>query len=138
MELVTVHLFFLGLTALVIIYSDHQGFLYFLGKKETLSYTFLLWSHRLVWIGLIAMIATGVFLTLPAWTYRLQDPAFYVKMGFVLVLVVNAFAIGKLSEVAAERSFSSLQASQKRTLLLSGVLSATSWVGATLVGFLFL
>ncbi len=84
------------------------------------------------------MIATGVFLTLPAWTYRLQDPAFYVKMGFVLVLVVNAFAIGKLSEVAAERSFSSLQASQKRTLLLSGVLSATSWVGATLVGFLFL
>lgn len=138
MELVSLHLFALALTALVIVYSDHQGFMYFRGKKQTLSPQFLAWSHRLVWVGLLTMIATGVFLTLPSWTYRLQDPMFYVKMSFVTVLIVNAFAIGKLAAVAAVTPFAALALEQKRTLLISGFLSGASWLGATLIGFLFL
>jgi hypothetical protein len=138
MELESLHFFTLALTALVIVYSDHEGFAYFRGKKQTLSKSFLVWSHRLVWVGLLGMIITGFFLTLPSWTYRLQEPAFYVKMGFVLVLVVNAFAIGTLSKIAGEKSFSALEPEVKRTLLLSGVLSAISWVGAAVIGFLFL
>lgn len=138
MTLVSLHLFILVLTALVIIYCDHQGFLYFRGKKETLSKTFLVWSHSLVWVGLLGMITTGFFLMLPSWTYRLQDPTFYVKMVFVLVLVVNAFAIGELSKVAREKSFAALSYDEKRTLLLSGTFSAISWVGAATIGLFFL
>jgi hypothetical protein len=59
-------------------------------------------------------------------------------MGFVLVLVVNAFAIGKLSAVAGTTSFASLSAEEKRTLLLSGFLSGASWIGAATIGFFFL
>ncbi len=84
------------------------------------------------------MIVTGFFLTLPAWTYRLQDPAFYVKMGFVFVLVVNAFALRTLSKVASEKPFAELKTEEKRTLFLSGTLSIISWVGAPAIGFLFL
>ena len=138
MEIVTLHVATLLLTALFILYSDHQGFLYFRGKKATLSPTFLAWSHRLVWCGLLLMIVSGILLVLPSWEYRLQQPIFYVKMGFVLVLVVNAFAIGTLSRVAAQKPFAMLSLEEKRTLLLSGTLSAVSWVGAATIGFLFL
>lgn len=137
-ELVSLHLFTLLVTTIVIIYSDHEGFAYFRGKKQTLSLQFLEWSHTLVWAGLLGMIATGILLTIPSWTYRLQEPVFYVKMGFVATLVVNAFAIGKLSKVAAIKPFASLATDEKRTLLLSGVLSATGWIGAATIGMLFL
>jgi hypothetical protein len=63
---------------------------------------------------------------------------FYVKMSFVAVLVVNAFAIGKLAAVAAVTPFAALAPEQKRTLLISGFLSGTSWVAAAAIGFLFL
>lgn len=138
MQLLSIHLATLSITALIIIYSDHQGFLYFRGKKQTLSKVFLHWSHILVWTGLLLMITTGVLLTIPAWTYRLQEPTFYIKMGFVLTLVVNAFAIGKLSKVAGEKPFAQLTTSEQRVLLLSGALSAMGWIGAAVIGKFFL
>ncbi len=138
MQLVSLHVFVLFLSALIIVYSDYEGFSYFRGKKKTLSLVFLTWSHRLVWTGLIVMIVTGVLLVIPSWEYRLGQPAFYVKMGFVLVLVVNAFAIGTLSKVAGKTPFAQLLPEQKKTLLLSGFLSSVCWVGAAAIGFLLL
>jgi hypothetical protein len=138
MSLVSLHLFTLAVTALIIIYSDHRGFRYFLGKEATLPARFLFWSHTLVWIGLVGMIITGVLMVLPIWTYYFQNPAFFVKMGFVVVLMINAYAIGVLSKTASERPFSALSASEKRTLFISGFLSASGWVGAAAIGFLFL
>jgi hypothetical protein len=138
MELEGLHFFTLILTAVVIIYSDHQGFLYFRGKKQTLSPLFLLWSHRLVWIGLLGMIVSGFFMVLPWWERKIQDPAFIVKMFFVLVLVINGVAIGRLSQVAATTPFASLDAKKKRILFISGAASAISWIGAATIGFLFL
>jgi hypothetical protein len=137
-ELVSLHLLTLALTAIVILYSDHQGFLYFRGKKQILSKTFLEWSHTLVWIGLLLMITTGVLLTIPSWTYRLQDPIFFVKLGFVLILVVNAFAIGTLARKASETPFAALSKDEQRVLLLSGSLSFSGWVGAFVIGMFFL
>ena len=84
------------------------------------------------------MITTGILLTIPAWTYRLQEPTFYIKMGFVLTLVVNAFAIGKLSKVAGEKPFAQLTSSEQHVLLLSGTLSAVGWIGAAVIGKFFL
>lgn len=138
MEIEGIHLFALALTALAILYSDYQGFLYFRGKKQLLSKPFVIWSHRLVWVGLSAMIVTGVSLALPRLERLLEEPAFYVKMGFVLVLVVNAFVIGKLSHVATVRPFVELTKGERSVLMLSGGLSVCGWLGATAISFLFL
>jgi hypothetical protein len=138
LELETVHLTTLAITAIMILYSDHQGYLYFRGKKETLSLWFVTWSHRIVWSGLIGMILSGFFLVLPGWNYYLEYPLFYVKMGFVLVLCVNGLAIGKLSQLTTERAFHELPPELKKTLLVSGALSFSGWVGAAVIGFFFL
>lgn len=132
------HLTILTLTALVIFYSDHQGFLYFTGKKERLSAQFITWSHRLVWAGLLGMITTGVFLTIPRWMFLFQEPAFYVKLMLVGVLIVNAFAISELSAHATEVPFKELAKEKQRVLLVSGALSATGWIGAAIIGLFFL
>lgn len=125
-------------TAVVIVYADHQGFLYFRGSRQTLSPAFLKWSHRLVWTGLLLMIFTGFLLAFPAWEYYLTQPAFLIKMGFVLTLLVNAFAIGTLSRKAGEVAFAELTKKEKTTLLVSGALSAIGWVGAASIGLLVL
>ncbi len=138
LELVTIHLGVLICTAVVILYSDHQGYLYFTGKKQILSERFLKWSHRLVWVGLLLMITTGILLAIPSLTYRLQQPIFYVKMGFVAVLVINAFAIGKLARLAMTKPFVELTKKEQYTLLISGALSGISWVSAGVIGYFFL
>jgi hypothetical protein len=125
-------------TASVILYSDYRGFNYFRGKEKLLSEKFVKWSHLLVWVGLLLMITTGVMLTIPAWEYRLSQPEFYIKMSFVLVLVMNAVAIGKLSKQASVRAFDELPSEDKKTLLVSGGLSALGWIGAATIGAFFL
>ena len=84
------------------------------------------------------MIISGVLLTIPEWEYRLSEFVFYIKMGFVLVLIMNAFAIGSLASVASERPFEALSIEEKRALLFSGGLSFLGWVGATIIGVFFL
>lgn len=137
-ELGDLHLPVLAFTALAILYSDHKGLMYMLGRHEVLPERFVVLSHRLVWIGLIGMLVTGASLVAPSWEYRLTQGVFYIKMGLVLVLVMNAVAIGKLSEVATHTPFSQLSLEQKRTLLVSGTLSGTGWLGAAIIGFFFL
>lgn len=138
LELETIHLTTLALSAIVILYSDHMGFAYFRGTRTTLPLSFVTWSHRLVWAGLIGMILSGFFLVLPAWEYYLAEPVFFVKMGFVLTLIVNAFFIGKLSVLTTERAFAELPPELRKTLLVSGALSGIGWVGAAIIGFFFL
>lgn len=125
-------------TAIIIIYSDHQGYLYFRGKKQTLSPRFVKWSHRLVWTGLLLIITTGLALMLPAWDYYLTQPPFYIKMSFVGVLILNGIAIGQLSKKAERTPFSALTNSEQKTLLVSGGLSFMSWVGAASIGIFVL
>ena len=138
MDLLTLHLTILTLTALLILYVDHEGYLYFTGKKQTLSLRFITWTHRLVSVGLLLMIATGILLTMPDYEYRLSQPFFWIKMSFVLVLVMNGLFIGRLSCVASEQPFSELTADKKRILIISGALSTSAWIGAFLIAELFL
>lgn len=138
MDYKTMHLITLSLTALVILYTDHEGLQYFRGKTALLSKAFVTWSHRLVWTGLILMILSGIGLILPQWEYRLQEPTFYVKMGFVLVLIMNSYAIGNLRYLATERPFLTLSPDEQKTLIVSGALSGIGWVGAAIIGFFFL
>jgi uncharacterized membrane protein len=125
-------------TALFILYTDHKGYQYFTGKVATLSERFVHRSHQLVWAGLLSIIATGALLFSESWQYRLSEPAFLIKMGFVAVLLMNAFAIGSLSRKASTTPFAQLDPNQKKTLLVSGGLSAMGWVGAIVIGLFFL
>ena len=138
MNPVTIHLWTLGITALVILYSDHEAFSYFRGKKQLLDKRKMELLHYVVWAGLLIMIASGLKLALPAWEYYISEPSFLIKMGFVLVLIVNGVFIGRLTPIASERPFSDLAARGRLSLLLSGSLSTMGWIGAAVIGFYFL
>ncbi len=138
MEIEAIHFTALVCTAIVILYSDHVGFSYFRGTRLTLTTAFVTWSHRLVWMGLAVMILSGFFMALPAWEYYRADPAFFVKMSLVGVLVINGLFIGKLSHLTTERAFAELPDELRKTLIVSGALSAIGWVGSTVIGFFFL
>lgn len=60
------------------------------------------------------MLVTGTLMITPEWEYFLQEPAFYIKMGLVAVLIINALAIGKLSRIATELPFTLLTTEEKR------------------------
>jgi len=129
------HILSLIFSGCVIVVADHDGFLWFRGKKETLNPSRLELLHQLTWIGLVLLIVTGFFLFYPARDFLLKNPAFIIKMIFVALLLGNGFVIGKLSHIAKTKSFASLQKGEKAKLLLSGVISATSWIGATIAAF---
>lgn len=137
-EIGEIHGFLVAVTALFILYSDHKAFGYFRGTHQTLSMRFITWSHRIVWVGLILIILTGVTLVLPAWEYYLSESIFYVKMGFVLTLIMNAFAIGNLSKKAHTTPYAQLTKSEQTTLLVSGGLSVIGWISAIAIGLFLL
>lgn len=137
LELESIHLFALCVTAIFIIIADHDGFRYITGKAETLNPKRVRFLHWAVMLGLGTMIATGATL-LADETGWLGEPIFQVKMLMVLALVINAFLISKLSHVAFEKSFASLPLSKKLTLLVSGAVSFSCWVGAATIGLFFL
>ncbi len=138
MEPQNIHLITLGLTILVILYSDHLAFQYFRGKRALLDGKSIRRIHYLVWSGLIGMIVSGIFLFIPMWEYLLGSPVFYIKMAFVLVLVINACVIGQISHVSSTRPFSELTDKEKRHLLTSGTVSFVCWIGAMTIGLFFL
>lgn len=137
-ELVTIHLTTLILTALVILYADHEAFAYFRGKKLLLDTQRTALLHYLVWAGLLGMIATGLTMALPGLSYYLSRPEFLLKMGFVLVLIINSLFITRLFPIASKTPFAELPEKTKMLLLLSGTASTISWLGAFVIGYFFL
>jgi nitrate reductase gamma subunit len=128
--LVYVHVGTLFLLIPVILFADHEGFSWMRGNKETLNEKTLKILHRLVWTGLIVMITTGAIMFWPLRDYLLHNFAFYAKMVFVAVLIINSLFVGKLMLIATERSFESLSIEEKRPILISGVASSIGWIGA--------
>lgn len=130
--LVSVHVGTLFLLIPVILFADHEGLAWVRGKKETLSAKTMIILHRLVWVGLGVMILTGAIMFWPLKDYLLYAPAFYIKMFFVFVLVINSFFINHFMQLAIEKPFASLSLEEKRPLLISGAVSSISWIGAIL------
>lgn len=137
-DLLSIHVGILILTGVIILYSDHQAFLYIRGKKLLLHSKSTDVLHYLVWAGLIGMITTGVLMALPAWQYYISMPGFLLKMVFVGILVGNSFVITSLKSVAYTTPFASLSGSQKMKLFMSGAASAVSWVGAAVTALIVL
>ena len=134
--MVFLHIVSIFLTGLVVLYSDEQGLMWMLGKKEKLSKGQVDVLHTLVSIGLPLIILTGGLLYLRAPSYYFANPTFIVKMICVLVLIINGLFIGALTKLAVEQSFASLYKKQRLQLLVSGAASVLGWGGALLAGFL--
>ncbi len=130
-----VHLGTLGLVALLVLYADHQAFSWVMGHKEKLDGKAISMVHYLTLAALTVMIISGAAMAFPLKEYLLTVPAFFIKMGFVLALVINSFFIGKLLHTAVNHSYKSLAFSEKLPLFISGAVSGISWLGAVIAAF---
>jgi nitrate reductase gamma subunit len=120
----------------VILYTDHLGLMWMLGKKEVLNAKRVTLLHTLVWAGLLLMLASGFTMFLSYKDFLLFEPVFYVKALFVVTLVVNAFFIGTFMRAATERSFATLTRNEKVPLVISGAISTIGWIGAITCGLI--
>ena len=135
MSLTTLHLLSLIITAPVILYADHMGFRYFTGRTQTLSKKAVEWTHWLVTGGLVLLIVTGVLITIPMWDVVFVQPLFYIKIAFVLTLILNGIFIGHLMKKATHTPYSNLSSEEKTFLLTSGAVSVCAWISITLIAF---
>jgi len=125
-------------TSIAVVYADQQAVQYVRGKIKTVPLKQSKILHALVWTGLALMIITGVFLTVPSWSFLKYEIAFYVKMIFVVVLILNGLSIDALARVASERPFKDLEKKKQHAIVRSGVVSFSAWVIAAAVGYFFL
>jgi len=133
-----IHILALIYVAWNIFHADHMGFNWMRWKVSTLDKELIAKYHRGSWIGLGIMIMSGFVLFYPMREFLLSRPQFYVKMGFVLALIINGVAIGHLSKISTEKSFVSLSTTEKIPLFISGAVSTISWIGATVTAFLLI
>ena len=118
--------------------ADHMGFNWIRGKVDKLDEKKVRTYHYGTWIGLGLMITTGLFLFWPSRDYLLTRPQFFVKMGFVVALIINGFIIGRLQKTAITKTYVSLSTKEKLPLFISGASSTLCWLGAaTFAYFLF-
>lgn len=132
------HLLSLAYVAWNVLHADHMGLSWIRGKYELLEADQVAKYHRGTWIGLCSMIVTGFILFWPMRDFLLTRPQFYVKMAFVVTLVINAFVIGTLSKISLEKPFAVLTSKEKLPLFISGAISTFAWVGAAGVAFFLL
>lgn len=134
--MVSAHLVFVLLSLGAVLYSDHAGLSWIRGKKETLNPTLVERLHLLVSVGLAGVLLTGGLMFIDRAEYLLSQPVFLAKMGFVAALVINGFFIGQISRIASEQPFRLTTPAQRRSIFISGAVSALGWLGALILGFI--
>ncbi len=130
------HVVFVVLSVLIVLYSDEQGLMWFLGKKRVLSGKSVNLLHTLVSLSLGGILLTGGLMFLDRTEFLLAQPIFIVKMVFVGVLVLNAFFIDSISHLAIEKPYVELSRTERYRVLLSGSASIIGWVGAGIFGLM--
>lgn len=130
-----VHILVLIFIAWQVVQADQLGFEWMRGKVRTLDEVRVGMYHRNTWIGLGGMIATGLLMFWPMREYLLTRPQFYIKMSFVLALIINGFVIGRLQKLATTKAYAGLTTKEKLPLLISGAISTLGWVGAATMAF---
>jgi uncharacterized membrane protein len=128
------HLLILGFIAWNILKADHLGFSWIRGSTKTLDTKEVKKYHYRISIGLGLMVVTGLLLFWPMREYLLTRPQFYVKMTFVVTLIVNSFVIAYLQKIPTVKSFSSLSPQEKLPLFISGGISTAFWILTAVAG----
>lgn len=134
--MLTVHLIIVIATVAVVLYSDEQALLWFLGKKQRLEKRSVDRLHMIVTWGLGLIILTGGYLYSRAPLAFLTSSVFLVKMAAVIALILNTYVIGRLSAVATSRSYASLSFKERVPLFISGGISVLGWVTALICGYI--
>lgn len=134
--LVIIHIGFLCVAGIGILFADHAAFSWLRGKRDAIGKRELFVAHWIVTIGLAGLILTGTILFWPMRAYLITQPFFWTKMGFVFTLLINSFAIEYLMHEASHAAFASLSRRKRMALIASGALSTISWVSTALIAFL--
>jgi hypothetical protein len=113
--------------------ADKAALAWVRGKRTLMNRAHVRTFHILTWGGLLALIISGAFLSLPMLGYLITQPLFIIKLLFVAVLIVNAFIIDRYADIATERPYESLSLDERLPLFVSGAVSGMSWVGALLL-----
>jgi hypothetical protein len=134
--MINIHIILVILTLLVVIYSDHKAFLWFLGRISNMDKTKTTLCHNLALWGFLLISITGFYLFLPMREFLLANNFFVTKMAFVAVLGINGLFIGILSKNAIQHSFLELNRTKKIILLFSGFVSTFSWIMAIILAYM--
>lgn len=134
----SLHLLSLAYVIWTAFHADRLGLLWLEGRKEKLEGSVIRKYHRHMWIGVCLMLLTGFLNFYPMREYLLARPQFYIKMSFVLVLIINGFAIGHLQKKAITHSFKELSTQEKIPLFISAGASLVGWLGAITMAFFLL
>jgi hypothetical protein len=113
----------------LVVLADVLGLLWVVGKKSVLGASYMHWLHRMIWIGLTVSIITGIVLFSSASDYLLTTPAFWVKLSFVIALVINSFFITHHMKIALVQSFTEVTQKAKIKMFISGAISTGAWIG---------
>ena len=130
MYVLPLHILFAVVAVATVVVADLHALGWVAGKFTVLPERRLIALHDIVYGGLLGLIVTGVLMFWPLSSYLLTQPAFLIKMGFVLALIINSVVISRHMPLAFTRSFSSLTFRERLPLFISGGISAISWVGA--------
>lgn len=127
-QIKSVHEPLVWLSFLFVIISDLYGSLWVLGRLPKLNLKALVWLHRIVFVGLGALILSGLSMVFLNSEEFLTNYVFWIKMFFVAVLFWNAGRIGDEISIPAKKTFAELDMNQKRKMLMVGATSIISWV----------
>lgn len=128
MYLLPLHIGAFIVTITAVIIADLQAILWAMGKLPALKPQRLKVLHNVVSTGLLVSITSGFIMFLPLREYLVTVEAFWVKLAFVGVLIINSFVIARHMHIPTTRTFSSLSKKARRPLFLSGAASGVSWI----------
>jgi len=131
-----VHLTSLAIAIVGILFADKSGFAWIRGKTATLDQKQLHLIHNTVSLGLVGLIASGVYLLWPQRSDLLVNPLFLLKMFFVATLIINSFAINFLTYTATQMPYADVPAARKRLFLISGAVSTIGWLGTVVMALI--
>lgn len=120
--------FFVTITGVIV--ADVYAGLWVLGKIKTLPRKIIYCLHIFVAYGLLCSVVTGLIMFWDLRDYLLSHGPFWAKTIFVFVLIINSFVISKHIEISLIRSFQSLTQRERVPLIISGLVSTVSWIGA--------
>lgn len=131
-----IHLIIAIITGLTVLYADEQAAVWVLGKRKLFHPETMKFLNRAVTLGLTLLLITGGLLYAKSAPAYLSLPVFDVKMVAVFALIINTYAIHRLSQVAITRSFGSLSPRERLPLYVSGAVSFLGWAIAFICGLL--
>ena len=127
-SVLTLHISAMFFSISLVVFADVLGLLWFFNRIQTLPEKVLKWTHRCILFGIFVSIITGILMFNSVSTLLLRNPAFYIKISFILFLLINAYFIHKHYTLSTTNNSMSLTCNEKNKLILFGTISALSWI----------